>query len=157
MAVFTVGGVLIYKASKTKATNQTVADSSQNTPGQNGRGNWQGGQRGNRVNFQPVQGTIQSIDNSTSTIVMKASDNSVKNVTCSSSTRIMKTDNGTRQTLAITDLKPGDQINVVSSDNTQATIAARMIIIGQLQSPQNRGSSQDQNSNTDGNNSQSST
>ena len=91
-----------------------------------------------RGNFKPLQGTITSI--SDQKIVMKADDGNTKNITVSSSTRIMKQENGERVALTLADLKAGDKINVMSDDTNKADIEARMIMIGEFTPPQNRGS-----------------
>ncbi len=107
---------------------------------QNGYGGGAGRTRNpnsNRPNFKPLHGTISSIQDQT--IVMKADDGSSKNIICSSTTRIMEQSNGQRVQLAVTDLKVGDEINLMSSDTTQSNITAQMIFIGQFTMPQ-RGS-----------------
>lgn len=133
-------GLKILKSSNAKTANSDQSQTAngpansqnQDPSGQSRRG---GGARGN---FKPLEGTITSI--SEQTIVMKADDGSTKTINCSDSTRIMSQDNSQRTTLTLNDLKSGDLINVMSNDNTQATIDARMIFLGQFTPPQNGGS-----------------
>lgn len=124
---------LKYLKSSKAQNNQTADANGQNSPGQNGRF----GRGGNRGNFTPLHGTISGV--SDSTIVMKTDDGSSKNITTTSDTRIMKMDNGERSTLALSDLKVGDEINVMTEDSSQNPIAARMIFIGTFSPPANRG------------------
>ncbi|MCX6808690.1 MAG: hypothetical protein NTW50_03415 [Candidatus Berkelbacteria bacterium] len=100
--------------------------SSQNTAhkGQFGQG---------RGNFQPLHGTIASINGQT--IVMTTDDKSTKNINCSTTTRISRQDNGQMTQLSISDLKVSDEINVMSSDTTATDITPRMIIIGTFTAP----------------------
>jgi hypothetical protein len=138
LAALISGGIAIWHFSK-KQTNSSVAgvNDNQNMPGRNG-GNW--GQGSSRDNFKPLHGTIQSIDESSKTIVMKADDGSSKNIVCSDSTRIMKQDNGQRVNLTLADLKVNDEINVMSTDDSQTNIQARAIFIGTFTRPQDNGS-----------------
>ena len=124
-------GIKILKPSSTTA--DTSSPNSQTGPG-NKRGQW--GQGGERGNFKPLHGTITSIDANSGTIVMKADDGSTKNITTDSTTRISEMSNDTRQTLAISDLTSGEEINVMASDTSAATITPRMIIVGAFTPPQ---------------------
>jgi hypothetical protein len=138
------GGIMFFKKSNTNsaqtAKSQDATNPNNAGPGSGGRGSW-GGQGGaGRANFKPLHGTVSSVNSDT--IVMKADDGSSKNITVSSDTRISRTDNGQRATLAITDVKTGDEINVMAQDTTQSTITPRMIIIGAFTAPQGRGSYQ---------------
>jgi len=66
---------------------------------------------------------------------MTASDGSTKNIVTTSDTRISEMDNGTRQTLSISDLKTGETINVMAQDTTVNPITPQMIIIGTFTPP----------------------
>lgn len=132
------GGITIWHYSKKQTSSQVAgANDNQNMPGGNG-GRW--GQGQNRGNFKPLHGTVQSVDQSSKTIVMKADDGSSKNIVCSDSTRIMKQDNGQRVNLTLADLKVNDEINVMSTDDSQTNIQARAIFIGTFTRPQDNGS-----------------
>ena len=138
------GGITFFKKSNPNSSQTVQSQNATNPnnagPGSGGRGSW-GGQGGaGRANFKPLHGTVSST--SSDTIVMKADDGSSKNITVSSDTRISKMDNGERTTLAITDVKSGDEINVMAQDTTGSTITPRMIIIGTFSPPQGRGSYQ---------------
>lgn len=129
MLIVVFGGVIYFgvKYLKPKNTDNQVASQNQNG------GFRQGGGTG-RENFTPpITGTVSSISNQT--IVMKESDGTIKNITCDSSTRISKEDNGQRATLAISDIKTGDTINVMSSDTSGANITAKMIFVGTMSFP----------------------
>ena len=107
--------------------NQTVDAVGQN-PG--GQGRFGGGNRGN---FKPLHGTITSINSST--IIMKADDGSSKKIAVASDTRISKMDNGSRTTLVLSDLKTGDELNVMAQDTTTDQITPQMIIVGTFSPP----------------------
>jgi len=135
LAIVIGAGWWLYKSSQAK-NSQNTQDQSQDQFGPSGR-QWGGGNGGNRGIFTPLHGTITEINGST--IIMKADDGSNKNITITSDTRIMKTENGQRTTLAMSDLKIGDEINVMSQDTSADPVSARMIIIGTFSPPTNRG------------------
>jgi hypothetical protein len=157
--VIGIGGIAfgayeIHKLSSNKtatATNDQNPSQGGNNPGGGGGRQW--GQGGGRGNFTPpVHGTIASI--SGSTIVMTADDGSTKNVAVSGTTRITETQNGSRTTLQLSDLKQGEEISVMNSGTDTTNLTARMIIIGTFTPPQ-RGQYPSQNGGSDstGNNS----
>ncbi|MEI6144583.1 MAG: hypothetical protein WCP91_03210, partial [Candidatus Berkelbacteria bacterium] len=121
-------GLRFLKPANASSNNQSADASGQNNSGPGGR--FGGGGRGN---FKPLTGTIASI--SGLTIVMTASDGSTKNIVTTSDTRISEMDNGTRQTLSISDLKTGETINVMAQDTTVNPITPQMIIIGTFTPP----------------------
>ena len=155
-------GFMFFKSSKTQA-NQASASQNNFGPGGGwlGQGGSQGsGARGGRGNFNPVEGTIQSIDSSV--ITMTKSDNTTQKINYTSSTRISDQSSGQRVTLAISDLKTGDAITVMGSVNGDA-IDARMIFKGQFTpgqrdsyGGQGGGSSAPDNSSSDNSNNNSS-
>lgn len=148
VGICTFAGFKFLKGSKSNTAAQMANSSAQDQPGSgfgSGNGNSaQGGRSGRngqgRGNFQPVHGTIASIDGQI--IKMTADDNSTKNITTSSTTRITRMDSGQRVTLTLSDLKVGDEINVMNSGTDTTNIAARMIIVGQFTMPQNGGGGQ---------------
>ena len=107
--------------------------------GRNGQG---------RGNFTRLHGTIASINNQT--VVMTADDKSTKNLTVTSTTRISEQQNGQMTQLSLSDLKVGDEINVMGGDTTSANLTPRMIIIGTLSMPQGGGGWQRPNSGSGG-------
>ena len=118
-----VGGYELFHAGKN--SSQTA-----NQPGgPGGSSRFGSGQRTGRGNFKPTTGTIASI--SGQTLVITLADNTTKNIDCSNTSRISETQNGTTTQLAFADLKVGDKINVMGTD-TNGTIAARMIFIGDM-------------------------
>jgi len=115
------------------AAAQDPIDPNNRGQGANGR-SWGGGQGGNRPSMKPLHGTVSST--SSDAIVMKADDGSSKNISISPDTLISRMDNGQRETLTISDVKNGDEINVMAEDSSQSTITPRMIIIGTFSMPQ---------------------
>ena len=117
------------------ADNGSMGSYNGSTGGQNGR-TGRGGQRGN---FQRLHGTITSI--SSQTINMTADDKSTKTLTCDDNTRISTQENGQMTQLTLSELKPGDEINVMGDDTSSSNITPRMIIVGTFTAPQNGGGS----------------
>jgi hypothetical protein len=76
---------------------------------------------------------------------MKADDNSVKNISVSSDTRISKMTDEQQETLTIAEVKTGDEINVMAQDTTTGDITAQMIVIGTFTPPQRGESGQNVN------------
>lgn len=148
LLAITFAGIKFFKKSNQSSTQASESQGS-SSPNNAGQGSGTGrGQRGaNRGNFKPLHGTVTSV--SSDTITMKADDASTKNIAVSSTTRISKTDNGQRVTLTISDIKTGDEINVMAQDTTTSNITARMIIIGTFTPPQRSGSSQSGGYNND--------
>jgi len=138
LAIVIGAGWWFYKLSQAKNA-QNTQDQSQDQFGLSGR-QWSGGKGGNRGNFKPLHGAISEI--SDSIIVIKTNDGSSKNIATTSDTRIMKMENGQRITLEFSDLKVGDEINIMAQDSNQSTITARMIFIGTFSPPINRGQGQ---------------
>jgi len=140
--VIILAGITFFAIKFLKKPSQTanLANSNSGSFGNYGGNGGGQGQRGSgsRGNFNPIAGTIASIDSSV--ITMTKSDNTTQKVNYTSSTRIMEQQNGQRTTLAISDLKTGDAITVMGSVNGD-TIDARMIFLGQFTPPQ-RGSYQ---------------
>jgi len=138
VAVSIWGGAKFLKSLDTENTLR-IKDSNQSFPE---RGERQWGQNPpNRENFKPISGIVESIKDNV--IILKTDDDSIKNIICLSSTRIMKTENGKRNELALSDIKRGDEINVMSNSNDQTNIEARMIIVGKFEPFQNRDNFQD--------------
>ncbi|MGA2666638.1 MAG: hypothetical protein ABSE91_00930 [Patescibacteria group bacterium] len=123
------GGYELFKSSK--SSNQQASANSGSQSGSSGSRRF----GGSRDNFKPLHGNITALNGQT--IVMKADDGSTKNIDISSSTRIMEQQNGQMTQLSLSDLKVGDEINVMASDTTSSDITPRMIIIGQFQRPTN--------------------
>ena len=143
LLVIVLGGSIWAGIKFLKPTNKNNQTSGSNL--NQGR-RFQGQGNFNRANFPRIHGTISSINGST--IVLKADDGNNKNIICSSSTRIIKQENGQMSQLTISDLKMGDEINVMSSaTDGQSDIQARAIIVGKFQPPQDRGSSSSTNIN----------
>jgi Cu/Ag efflux protein CusF len=88
------------------------------------RGNYAGrfGQTGQNAGFRPVRGQILNMDSKT--ITVKLSDGSTKIVVLSGSTVFMKS-----ITAALTDLKTGDTVNVVGSQNADGSVTAQDVQI----------------------------
>jgi len=112
-------------------------------PNATGQSQARGQRGGNRGNFKPLHGTVTSINGNT--IVMKADDNSVKNISVSSDTRISKMTDEQQETLTIAEVKTGDEINVMAQDTTTGDITAQMIVIGTFTPPQRGESGQNVN------------
>jgi hypothetical protein len=131
--ILAIGGYFcwkFFKGSNSNQNSQANSNAQQSPGGQSGFGGRQGSGGRTRGNFKPLHGTISSV--SAAAIVMKADDGSSKTINVSDSTRISSQVNGQRTTLAITDLKQNDEINVIATDTTTATIDARMIFIGAM-------------------------
>lgn len=149
-AVLVMAGVGFagYELFKPKNTQTASAQSGQNSPGNFGGGS---GQRANRGSFKPTTGTIASISDQTLTITL--SDNSTKKIDCSNTSRFSKNDNGTMSQISFSDLKNGDKVNVIGTDNN-GTIAARMVFVGDMPTRGaggfNRGQYQQQDQNSQG-------
>jgi Cu/Ag efflux protein CusF len=95
------------------------------TLGATGRGNFGGrfGQNGqNAAAFRPVRGQVLSMDNNTLTV--KMSDGSTKIVVLSSSTAFMQSTKA-----ALTDIKTGDTVNVVGTQNSDGSVTAQDVQI----------------------------
>lgn len=132
----TFGILKLTKANK-GSSQQAISNDQFNQKGEAGGQGFAG--RIGRGNFSPpTTGTIQTI--SGSTITLTATDNSTKSITTDSNTRFSKFDNGTRTTLALSDLKTGDQISVMGTSDSSGNITARMVFIGQMPTPQRRSS-----------------
>ncbi len=120
-------GIRFLKPANAGSNDQTANASGQNPSGQNGRF------AGGRGNVKPLTGTISSI--SGMTIVMTASDGSTKNIATTGETRISEMENGSRTTLALTDLTVGETINVMAQDTSADPITPRIIIVGTFSPP----------------------
>lgn len=105
-----------------------------------GRGNFAGrfgqnGQGGPNANFRPVRGQILSMDSNSLTV--KMSDGSTKIVVLSSSTAFMQSTKA-----ALSDVKTGDTVNVVGTQNSDGSVTAQDVQINPLTNPiriQNQG------------------
>lgn len=80
---------------------------------------------GQNSNFRPVRGEILSIDNNSLTV--KMSDGSTKIVILSGSTVFVKATKGSQS-----DLKTGDTVNVVGSQNSDGSVTAQDVQINPL-------------------------
>lgn len=94
---------------------------------QNGNGNFRQGQRfgttgQNGQNFRPVRGQILSLDNNSLTV--KLSDGSSKIVVLSGNTLFFKS-----TTASANDLKTGDTVNVIGSQNSDGSVTAQDVQI----------------------------
>jgi hypothetical protein len=85
-------------------------------------GNLGGNQRG-FTGTRPVNGEITSLDDKTITI--KSQDGSSKIIVYSTSTKINKTTEG-----STSDLKTGEQVIVIGTENTDGTVTAQSISVG---------------------------
>jgi Cu/Ag efflux protein CusF len=95
--------------------------------GQNGSrqgGNFAGrlGQSGQNSNFRPVRGQVLSIGNNSLTV--KMSDGSTKIVVLSSSTSFAQSTKA-----ALSDIKTGDTVNVVGTQNSDGSVTAQDVQI----------------------------
>jgi len=96
--------------------------------GMMGRGNFAGrlggqnGQNGQNSNFRPVRGQVLSMDNNSLTV--KISDGSTKLVVLSSSTTFVQSTKA-----ALSDIKTGDTVNVVGTQNSDGSVTAQDVQI----------------------------
>ena len=86
------------------------------------RGNYAGrfGQAGQNSSFRPVRGQVLSMTNDSLTV--KMSDGSTKIVVLSSSTAFMQATKA-----ALSDVKTGDTVNVVGTQNSDGSVTAQNI------------------------------
>ena len=93
--------------------------------GQNGsrqNGNFTGRFGGQNASFRPVRGQILSMGNNTLTV--KMSDGSTQIVVLSSSTAFMQSTKA-----ALSDVKTGDTVNVVGTQNSDGSLTAQDVQI----------------------------
>jgi flagellar basal body-associated protein FliL len=93
--------------------------------GTTGRGNYAGrfgqtGQTGQNSSFRPVRGQVLSMTSDSLTV--KMSDGSTKIVVLSSSTAFMQATKA-----ALSDVKTGDTVNVVGTQNSDGSVTAQNI------------------------------
>jgi Cu/Ag efflux protein CusF len=103
--------------------------------GMMGRGNFAGrlgDQNGQNQNFRPVRGQVLSMDNNSLTV--KMSDGSTKLVVLSSSTNFVQSTKA-----ALSDVKTGDTVNVIGTQNSDGSVTAQDVQINppqqQLRTP----------------------
>jgi Cu/Ag efflux protein CusF len=85
-----------------------------------------GSQNGQNANFRPVRGQVVGMDNSSMTV--KMSDGSTKLVVLSSSTSYMQS-----TAAKLSDIKTGDTVNVVGTQNSDGSVTAQDIQINPVQ------------------------
>ncbi|MCX6813709.1 MAG: hypothetical protein NT078_00545 [Candidatus Azambacteria bacterium] len=105
-----------YQQSKSPAASRQFAG---------GQGMRNGLGQGNRQGFRPVSGEIISADEKSVTV--KLQDGSSKIVLFSSKMTINKAAEGT-----IADLKVGEKVSVFGTDNTDGSVTAQNIQLGQI-------------------------
>ncbi len=93
--------------------------------GRNGQGQGTAGLPAGRQGFRPVSGEIISADDKSVTV--KLQDGSSKIVLFSSKMTINKAAEG-----AIADLKVGERVSVFGTDNTDGSVTAQNIQLGQM-------------------------
>jgi Cu/Ag efflux protein CusF len=87
-----------------------------------GRGNVAGRFGGQNANFRPVRGQVLSMSNNSLTV--KMSDGSTKLVVLSSSTAFMQSTKA-----VLSDVKTGDTVNVVGTQNSDGSVTAQDVQI----------------------------
>jgi FlaG/FlaF family flagellin (archaellin) len=97
-----------------------------------GGANGQGGQFGQNVNFRPVRGQV--LNAGSNSLTVKLSDGSTKIVVLSTSTTFVKS-----QKAASTDLKTGDTVNVLGTQNSDGSVTAQDVQINPPGRPQTVG------------------
>ena len=80
------------------------------------------GQNGQNSNFRPVRGQVVNMDNSSLTV--KMSDGSTKLVVLSQSTAFMQSSKA-----SLSDIKTGDTVNVVGTQNSDGSVTAQDVQI----------------------------
>ena len=92
--------------------------------GTTGRGNFAGrfGQSGQNAAFRPVRGQVLNMDSNSLTV--KMSDGSTKLVVLSSSTAFMQSTKA-----VLSDVKTGDTVNVVGTQNSDGSVTAQDVQI----------------------------
>jgi len=112
-----VGGMMYQK-------NQAQSFGMVGANGSRQGGNFAGrfGQNGQNANFRPVRGQVLSMDNNSLTV--KMSDGSTKIVVLSSSTAFMQSTKA-----SLSDVKTGDTVNVVGTQNSDGSVMAQDVQI----------------------------
>lgn len=86
------------------------------------------GLNGQNTNFRPVRGVVLSSDSNTLTV--KLNDGSTKVVVISGTTTFLKS-----QKVTVSDLKTGDTVNVVGTQNSDGSVTAADVQINPLTRP----------------------
>lgn len=118
--IFVVGGVGFLGGMKYQQSKRTISNR-QFVNGQFGNGQGaRNGQNGNRMGFRPVSGEIISSDDKS--ITVKLADGSSKIVLLSDKTEINQAASATKE-----DLKTGEKVMVVGTDNSDGSVTAQNI------------------------------
>ena len=112
-------GGMMYQKSQTSSFGGAMG---QNVSRQGGNFAGRVGQNGQNQNFRPVRGQVLSMDNNSLTV--KMSDGSTKIVVLSSSTSFAQSTKA-----ALSDVKTGDTINVVGTQNSDGSVTAQDVQI----------------------------
>ncbi len=102
--------------------NQTSSLGVTGTNGSRQGGNFAGRLGGQNSNFRPVRGQVLNMDNNSLTV--KMSDGSTKIVVLSSSTSFVQSTKA-----ALSDVKTGDTVNVVGTQNSDGSVTAQDVQI----------------------------
>lgn len=121
-AIVLAGGGFV--AGKTVATNEAAASPSARAGNGTGRQFGAGGASGQGRNA--ISGQIISVSNGTLAIQL-GQDQGSRIVLVSPSTQVVKT---VEQSIALTDLKPGDRVTVVGQENADGSVNAQTIVSG---------------------------
>jgi Cu/Ag efflux protein CusF len=109
-------GGMMYQKNQTSSLGVTGANGSRQG------GNFAGRFGGQNSNFRPVRGQVLNMDNNSLTV--KMSDGSTKIVVLSSSTSFVQSTKA-----ALSDVKTGDTVNVVGTQNSDGSVTAQDVQI----------------------------